>query len=36
MGAKQGVCFVLPNCHLTFMLLVDGNIVRAVEYASRI
>lgn len=36
MGAKQGICFVFPNCHLIFMLLVDGNIVRDVEYASRI
>lgn len=35
-GARQGICFVLANCHLIFMLLVDGNIVRDVEYARRI
>lgn len=35
MGARPGIFFVLPNCHLIFMLLVDGNIVRDVEYASR-
>lgn len=35
-GARQGICFVFANCHLIFMLLVDGNIVRDVEYARRI
>lgn len=29
-GGRRVVHFVLSNCHLIFMLLVDGNIVRDV------
>lgn len=35
-GARRVVGFKCPNCHLIFMLFVDGNIVRDVEYVRRI
>lgn len=34
-GDSQFIHFVFSNCHLIFMLLVDGNIVRDVVYVSR-
>lgn len=34
-GAKRVVGFKCSNCHLIFMLFVDGNIVRDVEYVRR-
>lgn len=34
-GAKRVGRFMFSNCHLIFMLFVDGNIVRDVEYVSR-
>lgn len=36
MTGKDVIRFVFSNCHFIFMLLDDGNIVSAVEYASRI
>lgn len=35
-GDRYVVHFVFSNCHLIFILLVDGNIVREVAYVSRI
>lgn len=32
---KKIVCFVVENCHFIFILFVEGNIVSAVEYMSR-
>ena len=32
---KRVICFVVENCHFIFMLFVEGNIVSAVEYVSR-
>lgn len=32
---KRVICFVMENCHFIFMLFVEGNIVSAVEYVSR-
>lgn len=32
---KRVICFVVENCHFIFMLLVEGNMVSAVEYVSR-
>lgn len=32
---KKIVCFVVENCHFIFILFVEGNIVSAVEYVSR-
>lgn len=29
------ICFILENCHFIFILFVEGNIVSAVEYVSR-
>ena len=31
---RKIICFVKSNCHFIFMLLVEGNIVGAVEYVS--
>lgn len=28
---RRVICFVVENCHFIFMLLVEGNIVSAVE-----
>ena len=33
---RRVICFVGENCHFIFMLFVEGNIVSAVEYVSRI
>ena len=35
MVGKRIVCFVESNCHFIFMLFVEGNMVNAVEYVSR-
>ena len=32
---RRTVCFVVENCHFIFILFVEGNIVSAVEYVSR-
>lgn len=32
---RRIICFVVENCHFIFMLFVEGNIVSAVEYVSR-
>lgn len=32
---RRVMCFVEENCHFIFMLFVEGNIVKAVEYVSR-
>lgn len=34
-GAMRGICFVFSNCHFILLLFVVGNIVREVEYVSR-
>ena len=33
---RSVICFVGENCHVIFMLFVEGNIVHVVEYVSRI
>lgn len=33
---RKVIFFVRGNCHFIFMLFVEGNIVSAVEYVSRI
>lgn len=33
---RKVICLVVENCHFIFMLFVEGNIVSAVEYVSRI
>lgn len=33
---RRVIRFVVENCHFIFMLFVEGNIVSAVVYASRI
>lgn len=33
---RRVIRFVVGNCHFIFMLFVEGNIVSAVEYVSRI
>lgn len=35
-GGRWIVGLVLFSCHLIFMLFVDGNVVRDVEYVRRI
>ena len=32
---RRVICFVVENCHFIFILFVEGNIVSAVEYVSR-
>lgn len=32
---RRVIRFVVENCHFIFMLFVEGNIVSAVEYVSR-
>jgi hypothetical protein len=32
---RRVICFMEGNCHFIFMLFVEGNIVSAVEYVSR-
>lgn len=32
---RKVICFVVENCHFIFILFVEGNIVSAVEYVSR-
>lgn len=32
---KRVICFVVENCHFIFILFIEGNIVSAVEYVSR-
>lgn len=34
-GGSRVVFFVLSNCHFIFIMLVEGNIVSAVAYVSR-
>lgn len=34
-GDRRGVGLVWLNCHFIFMLFVDGNIVKDVEYVKR-
>ena len=34
-GAIKGICFVFSNCHFILLLFVVGNMVREVEYDSR-
>ena len=33
---RRVIRFVVGNCHFIFILFVEGNIVSAVEYVSRI
>lgn len=33
---RRIIRFVVENCHFIFILFVEGNIVSAVEYVSRI
>lgn len=33
---RRVIRFVVGNCHFIFILFVEGNIVSAVEYISRI
>lgn len=33
---RRVIRFVFGNCHFIFILFVEGNIVSAVEYVSRI
>lgn len=33
---RRIIRFVVGNCHFIFILFVEGNIVSAVEYVSRI
>lgn len=35
-GVSKFRCFGFSNCHLIFILLVVGNIVRELAYVSRI
>lgn len=35
-GGRNIVFFVFSNCHFIFMLFVEGNMVSAVAYVSRI
>ena len=32
---RRTIRFVVENCHFIFILFVEGNIVSAVEYVSR-
>lgn len=32
---RRVIFFVVENCHFIFILFVEGNIVSAVEYTSR-
>ena len=34
-GGRKIIFFVFSNCHFIFMLFVDGHIVSAVLYVSR-
>lgn len=35
-GDRRVIFFVVSNCHFIFMLFVEGNMVSAVAYVSRI
>ena len=33
---KRVIYFVVENCHIIFILFVEGNVVSAVEYVSHV